>query len=927
MTPERWLRVGELFHEAVEIPTERRSDWLQNACAGDAELLTEVQSLLGSDHAAGEGFIAEQLKPAVVSLYEANTPAHPARVGPYRIVRELGRGGMGTVYLAERDDDQYQTKVAIKLVRRGMDTDLILQRFRRERQTLARLQHPHIARLLDGSTTGEGLPYIVMEYVDGSRINEYCAAHSLTTAQILSLFLDVSAAVEYAHRQFVVHRDLKPGNMLVDELGSVKLLDFGICKLLQASPAEGGETMEGGPPLLTPDYASPEQIRGDPIGVASDVYSLAAVLYELLTGVKPHKIEEYTLRGIEHGICETEVVRPSLAASTKLLARRLSGDLDTILLCGLQKDPARRYASVEQFSEDIRRHLTHQPVKARPDTLAYRIRKFVRRRRGLVAAVAAVILSLSAGVLVSLRSARIANENLQLVRNLSNTFVFDVHDAVRDLPGSTRARQLIVQTGLQYLDNLSRNSRGNPELQQELAAAYHRIGDVQGNVMSANLGNTSDALASYRKALALLEPLIRNDSTSRAALAEQITLHHRIADVHAYTRDANQALASYREAERLAVALLTRSPDDEHAGRQLAGVYVAAADVIRLSGDYTLALEKNSKALGLLKQYAEKHPADLALQSSLAAAYSAVGMCDVRLGRLKEGLEGYRQAAARMERVASLDPANVSSQRGLMFAYGHIGDVLGNPNLQNLGDAAGATEAYKQMATVARRIHESDPADQRAAGDYGVALARVAAAMPAERVSERVKILRESLQLHQDVARINPGNLSNRADLAFTHSLLGDALQGAGDGPNAVRAYEESLKLTESLLTAGSGSSVITAVALCRKLGEEAAARGDRRSAVTYAQRALQISDPSDPTAKGRPADLQRFLTPRGFAAMGLVHARIARTLRSSADTNEARPWLEKSLAAWRAVQTHPSFSPPHRREMQQVEAALSTLP
>src|SRR5262249_36897464 len=259
------------------------------------------------------GFVQGRLKSAMLSFYEANPSAPFKRVGPYRLVRELGRGGMGTVYLAERDDEQYQTKVAIKRVGPGMDTDFILQRFRQVRQILARLQHPNIARLLEGGATGDGLPYIVMEYIEGSWITDYCNAHTLGIEERLALFLNVCSAVEYAHRQFVVHRDIKPGNILVDESGAPKLLDFGICKLLHAGRVEAAETIDGGMRMMTPDYASPEQIRGDRITVASDVYSLAAVLYELLTGAKPHRIEKNTPQAIERAICEQDVVRPSEA--------------------------------------------------------------------------------------------------------------------------------------------------------------------------------------------------------------------------------------------------------------------------------------------------------------------------------------------------------------------------------------------------------------------------------------------------------------------------------------------------------------------------------------------------------------------------------------------------------------------------------------
>ncbi len=253
MTPERWCRVGELFHEAFEIAPEGRAEWLEKVCEADGELRRELLSLLESDRSAGEGFVRGRLKSAFASFREANSTK---RAGPYRLIRELGRGGMGTVFLGERDDDQYQTQVAVKLVRPGMDPDFILRRFRRERQTLAQLNHPHIARLLDGGTTEDGLPYIVMEHIDGVRITDYCFKHNIELRQRLRLFIDVCSAVECAHQHLVIHRDLKPGNILVDQTGSPKLLDFGICKMLHADTRTVSET-DSTMGMMTPEYASP----------------------------------------------------------------------------------------------------------------------------------------------------------------------------------------------------------------------------------------------------------------------------------------------------------------------------------------------------------------------------------------------------------------------------------------------------------------------------------------------------------------------------------------------------------------------------------------------------------------------------------------------------------------------------------------------
>jgi len=434
MTPLAWRRVGELFHQAVALPAGERTVWAVQACAGDQELLRELSSLLESDRKAREGFVDDQVKAGLVGFYEAqkNRAREPERAGPYRLVREIGRGGMGTVYLAQRDDQEYHINVAVKLVTPGMDTGFVLQRFRRERQILASLDHPHIARLLDGGTIGEDLPYIVMEYVDGVRITEYCRQRDLSVEQRLRLFLDVCSAVEHAHRHFVVHRDIKPGNILVTQEGVAKLLDFGICKLLYSDPL-GKDTVTEAGRLMTPDYASPEQIRGEPVTVVSDVYSLAAVLYELLTGTNPHRFANRTLLEIERTICEQPVLRASRAVQDHGLARRLSGDLDTILFRALDKNPRRRYQTVEEFAADLQRHLANLPVKAVPDTLAYRAAKFLRRRSGAVAAVGVIAALMLAGVLIVNREARLANDQLRIDLAVADARIGLLYVAQRDL--------------------------------------------------------------------------------------------------------------------------------------------------------------------------------------------------------------------------------------------------------------------------------------------------------------------------------------------------------------------------------------------------------------------------------------------------------------------------------------------------------------
>src|SRR5580658_664622 len=374
-----WDQVQRIFLKVVDLAPTARSTVLKQMCGGEPELRAEVESLLRTDETSESGLgiaFASAIRTEAVSLL-GRSGVEGKRLGAYRLIREIGRGGMGCVYLAQRADEQYESDVAIKVVRPGLDTDFILRRFRRERQILARLHHPNIAQLFDGGTENK-TPYLVMEYVQGSRITKYVQDLRLSVEDRVRLFLPVCSAVEYAHRAFIVHRDLKPGNILVDATGTPKLLDFGVSKLLRSELPDPADPQE--PVMATPDYASPEQIVGDPVTAASDVYSLGAVLYELLSGARPHRIEHAGPAGLEHAICVEPTVAPSAAVGgMPALARRLAGDLDSIVLRAMQKDPERRYSSVEHLADDLRRHLEHRPVTARPGSPGYRLGKFVRR--------------------------------------------------------------------------------------------------------------------------------------------------------------------------------------------------------------------------------------------------------------------------------------------------------------------------------------------------------------------------------------------------------------------------------------------------------------------------------------------------------------------------------------------------------------------
>ncbi len=420
-------------------------------------------------------------------------------LGDYRIISLLGEGGMGEVYLA--DDTHFGRQVAIKLIKQGFGTKEFVRHFRQEERILAALNHPNIARLYGGAVTPGGLPYFVMEYVEGIPLETYGAGHSPGRRERLALFRKVCAAVSYAHQNLVVHRDLKPANIRVTAEGEPKLLDFGIARLLDPETAETNDQTVTSTRAMTPHYASPEQQRGERLTTTSDVYSLGVVLYEFLAGQKPgfRKDGEANLE-------------------------KLDPDLDNIVAKALRTEPERRYSSVGQFSEDIRRYLEGLPVIARKDTFAYRTSKFVGRHKIGLAATASIALLLLGATVIAIWEAHLANaqrilaeRRFEQVRRLADSLMFEIHDSVKDLAGSTPTRRLIVSRALEYLDSLAHDAGGNVALQRELATAYEKIGDIQGNPYSANIGDTDGALTSYGKAVQIRERINPSSLTTRFA--------------------------------------------------------------------------------------------------------------------------------------------------------------------------------------------------------------------------------------------------------------------------------------------------------------------------------------------------------------------------------------------------------------------------
>jgi tetratricopeptide (TPR) repeat protein/predicted Ser/Thr protein kinase len=663
-----------------------------------------VESLLDAS-ASADGFLEDPARLDLSAIGE--------HIGVYRVVREIGEGGMGVVYEAVRADREFDRRVAIKLVKFGMDTDFLRQRFRMERQILAGINHPNIASLLDGGTTADGRPYLVMEFVEGVPLLEYCAGKNLDITERLNLFRTICGAVQFAHQNLIVHRDVKPGNILVTADGVPKLLDFGIAKVLspEMDPAPAGITGV----ILTPDYASPEQVRGEPITTVTDIYSLGVVLYQLLTGVRPYKVPSTAPHEIARAICEAEPIRPSLTAP-KELRNRLAGDLDNIVLKAIRKLPGERYASAEQFAEDIGRSLRGLPVMARPDTLGYRAGKFVRRRKAAVGATAVAVILLLAALADAQWQARRAQRRFNDVRRLSHALLFDIYDSIQNIPGSTGARQLVISNALAYLDSLTREASGDASLQAELASAYERIGDVQGGFRASSLGDPKGAERSYRKALEIRESLARAKPSDQDIHRELLRTHGKLSDLLFQAGKTEGSAEQLRAAIALARELALANPASKIDRRNLAVSYLDFGYKRATRGHWEEGLQSIRDSIGELQKLTANDPADRQIQRLLAIASGREGqVLQEHTQRYSEALDAYRREVATAGALIARDGHNADLNRILAYAWTGEGDVLGL-----CGRSPEAVAAYGRSLAILQTLSDADPKNVQLHADLGL---------------------------------------------------------------------------------------------------------------------------------------------------------------------------------------------------------------
>ena len=773
-TTERFLRMEAIFHEALAAPSDARNSLIASLCAGDGQLASEVSDLLLASEAEAHLTASRRLAAGA----GGNRSPGPTRVGPYEVDHLLGRGGMGAVYLAHRADGQFEQQVAIKLIDLPLATEIFRERFRQERQILAELQHPYISRLLDGGVTAEGDLYLVMEYVDGIPIHSFCEKHSLTLSQRITLFLRVCEAVHFAHRHFVVHRDLKPDNILVSSDSTPRLLDFGTAKLVSPSPAlPDSKLTREGYQSFTPQYASPEQVLGNPITTASDTYSLGVLLYQLLTGMLPYELKELTTAEMLRVICEEPPRRPREAVGSDA---RIDADLEAILLKALRKDPGERYLTAEQMSSDLHAYLAGLPVAARRGTLRYRSGKFIRRHRWGIMAASLLLMTAFLGIAGVLWQARVATAERRKaearsadLRQLSNSLLSELDEAIKQLPGSTGAQKLLVTRVLEHLDRMARDSQGDRQTQLDLVEAYTRLGNIQGNAYDQNLGDPDGALASLGKALSIAEPLAAADPHEHSATRALALVQQSRSEILWQTGKTPGAVAVMREAlksfDRLAADLHATSVQVYEAG----SAYGTLGDELGESGTESLA--DSTGAIAAYRRTLALDERSLQIDPNFQRGHRGLAVTRMKIGTVEmatdpdEALEEFQAAAQSINALPAAEQGSLPIMRVRAMLLRKEGDAF-----ERLGNYAQADPLFREALEIHERIAAQDPKDLRALFDVVIALQDQANSYDdASRPRLAEKSLVQVIANMDRLVKGEPSNDSWNALLAYSQVRIG----------------------------------------------------------------------------------------------------------------------------------------------------------
>lgn len=825
---QRWVLVKQLFSRAAELPSGEREAFLRREAGEDENLRAQVQALLDADQDASD-FLEAGPASALASLGSGGPDRWMGRrFGPYEVVGELGRGGMGVVLLGRRADGRYDREVALKVVPASLVQGHLESRFRTEVRILAELDHPNVARLLDAGESDEGLAYLVMEYIDGPRLDAFADERALDVRARLQLFRQVLDGVDYAHSRGVVHRDLKPSNILVTRDGVPKLVDFGIAKLLEPVGEETVLLTRTAQRLLTPEFASPEQVRGGPVDPRSDVYALGVVLYRLLTGRPPYVLDATQPRAAEQVICEQTPSRPSEAVTRTVaidpeatqpatdpdvlarqrsstrdrLQRSLRGDLDTIVLHALAKEPERRYATAGAFADDIDRHLAGEAIRARDPGLAYRTRRFVQRRWIALAASVAVLSGVSAVVWQAREAGvqrRVAEASSADLTSLVGSVLSSLNtDLAGQDQGPTATRAAAVEVAVASLDSLAARVQGppTPDLLRALAYAYQEVGMIQGHPMSANLGRIEDARESFETSLELWTRLVEVRPDDDGARLEALETHVLLADIHRMRGENAQAGALLQAAEAASDSMEARLEDPGPGALSVrAMIFERQANRAEALGDFDAAADYVRRTTDLARRAADLAPesARMGALEEVVLSLQAESYMISKAARTEESITTQLAAARLADSLVALPGA---TQRMLSIRAGAWHQVGWRYN--DADRPAEADEAFTRAIGLSRDIVRSDPRNVGAVAALGNILeGRGQARIRGEWWEPALEDHTEAIQLLTPILDILP---ATQFIVAQAHRQRGEALSRLGRWDEAVTEYDRAVEMADGLL-------------------------------------------------------------------------------------------------------------------------------
>jgi len=857
LSPERWQVLSPYLDQALAMTDDERLSWLAALGEQNPVLAAQLRALLDEHRVlAQEGFLEQGAVPLPsVSGLAGQT------IGPYRLISQIGQGGMGSVWLAERCDGRFDRRVAIKFIHLASMGKSGEERFKREGSILGRLEHEHIAELVDAGVSNAGQPYLVLEYVEGDHIDRYCDQQRLDNAARIRLFLTVLEAVAHAHANLIVHRDLKPSNVLVSKNGQVKLLDFGIAKLLEGEGQEGAPTLltaDGGR-VMTPEYAAPEQVTGASITTATDIYALGVLLYLLLTGRHPAEGCIRSTAELVKAIVDIEPASPSdvvrasrttseesagnaerRATTPERLSRLLRGDLDTIVAKTLKKDPQERYRSVTALAEDLGRYLNHEPIKARPDTFTYRTRKFIRRNRVSFTAGMLALAVIVVGFGIAIYEERVAERRFQDVRKLAHTFVFDLYDQITKLEGSTTVRESMVRTGLQYLDNLARNAGRDLELQKEIAAGYVKIGDAEGFPTNPNLGRVADAVASYEKAGGIYRQIAAKNS---AYLPDLARFYLRYAALVRFTHKLKEARGLSESAIQTFDRMRSVQPLDGELEMAYAGAWCTLAALDEDLAQFREAWKESSKC-GELARAQLGRTRNAQTLTLLAQADEHLGTSAQAVGLLQEALRALNEGESVVTELSAAEPRNPQYHRRLAVMYLYRSSVYYDDIYPSLGDPARALDDAKAYLSVAEEMLRSDPENTSAQFSRAVALFWLSFSLRESDPQAAVTVARSSVRIFDRMVASGEPTFLVASRRAHALYYRGEAQLKANRPVEADRSAQEALEAERPIVARdpAEAEEQATLVQVLILAGETSAANGDLRRAESLLQEAREVA-------------------------------------------------------------------------------------